>query len=245
MSASCGICSKELVSEKEIACDLCRKVMHSVCAGLSIAEMQCLKSRDRKVSFYCAVCSDFEQQLHNLTSLVHDLQNEIKELKKKTASGMDMDIFDREAVIQEVMDREWRTESIMFFNVPEETSGDKNCQVADDVVTCKNILSTLTGPIRPIRLGRYDPSKSNRKRPIKITPRSNGQVNRAIRNYKHLKCSTVFKLVNVSKDKTPQQIVLYRRVREELHARKSTGESDIYIKYIRDIPKIVKSRPLN
>ncbi|GJQ70185.1 hypothetical protein Trydic_g22645 [Trypoxylus dichotomus] len=134
--------------------------MHSVCAGLSRAEMQCLKSRDRKISFYCSVCSDFKQKLknlHNFTSLVHDLQNEIKELKKKTASGMDMDIFDREAVIQEVMDRDRREENIIFLNVPEETSGDKNCQVAADVVTYKNILSTLdvvlTGLIRPIRLG--------------------------------------------------------------------------------------------
>ncbi|GJQ85241.1 hypothetical protein Trydic_g13080 [Trypoxylus dichotomus] len=94
------------------------------------------------------------------------------------------------------MDMDRRKENIIFFNVPEETCGDKNCQVAADVVTCKNILSTLdvvlTGPIRPIRLGRYDPSKSNRKRPIKITLESNDQVNRTIRNYKHLKSSTDF-----------------------------------------------------
>ncbi|GJQ81419.1 hypothetical protein Trydic_g18283 [Trypoxylus dichotomus] len=69
---------------------------------------------------------------------------------------MDMDIFDREAVLQKVMDKDRRKENIIFINVPEETSGDKNCQTAADVVTCKNILSTLdvvlTGPIRPIRL---------------------------------------------------------------------------------------------
>ncbi|GJQ77111.1 hypothetical protein Trydic_g23680 [Trypoxylus dichotomus] len=112
---------------------------------------------------------------------------------------MDMDVFDRDAVIQKEMDGDMRKENIIFFKVAEETSGDKDCPMAADVVTFKSMLSTLdivlTGPIRPNRLGKYDPFKSDRKRPIKITHESNDQVNRAIRNLKPL---TDFKLVNVS-----------------------------------------------
>ncbi|GJQ85574.1 hypothetical protein Trydic_g5888 [Trypoxylus dichotomus] len=89
-----------------------------------------------------------------------------------------MDVFDRESVLQEV---------ITFSNVPGETSGDREGHVGADVVTCINILSTLdivlTGLLKPARLGK-DPPKSD-------------QVNRAIRNYKHLKPSTDFNLVNI------------------------------------------------
>ncbi|GJQ65908.1 hypothetical protein Trydic_g4008 [Trypoxylus dichotomus] len=99
----------------------------------------------------------------------------------------------------------------------------------------------LTGPIKPIHLGKYDPTRSGRERPIIITLESSDQVNRAIPNHKHLKSSTNFKLVNISKERTPEQIALHCWVRKELLARQTAGKSDIYIKHLRDIPKIVKS----
>ncbi|GJQ69579.1 hypothetical protein Trydic_g6675 [Trypoxylus dichotomus] len=69
------------------------------------------------------------------------------------------------------MDRNRSKKNIVFFNASEETFGGKNCRVATDVVTCKNMLSRLdvvfTDPIKSIRLGKYD--SSNKETPTDVT----------------------------------------------------------------------------
>lgn len=252
MSIQCSICSKDLSPEKEVACDLCKHFVHSVCSGLSRLETQCLKSKDRKITFYCPECSDFKAQLknmHTLTKLVQDLRDEVNTLKRNAAHDVEGDVYQTEKVVQELMDRERRKNNIVLFNITEANAGDKNDQVAADVTTCKEILSVLgvspNIPIKPVRLGKFDPTKADRKRPIKIDLGDTVLVDKVIRNCKHLRTSTTFNSVGISKDRTPSQTAFYHKVRQELLRRKDAGETNIFIKYVKDMPTIVKSKSLN
>ncbi|KAI4459536.1 zinc finger phd-type [Holotrichia oblita] len=146
MNMHCKICSKDVSPEKEVACDLCKQFVHSVCSGLSRLETQCLKSKDRRITFYCPECTDFKLQLknmHTLTKLVQDLRDEVDALKKKAGHRVEEDVYETERVVQELLDRERRKENIVLFNVAEINAGSRSDQVNGDVTICKEVLSIL------------------------------------------------------------------------------------------------------
>lgn len=92
--------------------------------------------------------------------------------------------------------------------------------------------------MKPVRLGKYDATKNN-PRPIKISLRDEATVHNFIRKAKTLRDRETFKNVNISLDRTPRQIEYYRTVKNELIQRSSEGETNLQIKYVRGIPKIV------
>lgn len=58
--------------------------------------------------------------------------------------------------------------------------------------------------------------------------------------------STEFKSITIRDDKTPEEICFLNSLREQLKTRKSAGEVDITIKYIKGVPSIVPcSTPKN
>lgn len=248
MSAFCGMCKTDLSPEKEIACDLCHSYIHTTCAGLSRTEVLCLKSKERKLTFYCTECSDFKAQLKNLQalkSLVDDLKAEVDILKGRGSPGLNVSMVETEVIIREMSEREKRKNNIILFNIPEEMNGHKNDQIAADKSTAQKIASVLDIPLmdpNPIRLGKFDMSKSNRKRPIKLMLANSEYVIKALRNSKKLKLVQEFASVGVSRDRTPYQQQLWRNARQELVRRREAGETDIIIKYIKDVPTIVKAK---
>lgn len=253
MSVNCSVCCQDLNPENEIFCDLCRGFVHTTCSDLSRNEIQYLKTKNRRLTYYCVSCSDFKQQLkkiHDLTSLVSTLQNEIHELKEqnkiRVISDVDSeapDIFKMEKIVQEVTEREKRKNNLIIFNVPELDNGSRTDQIAADTVTVVDILRVVdisSDRISPIRLGKFDSTKQNRKRPIKITLPSWDDVITALRRNGRLKDSEKYKSIFLSKDRTPFQTSLYKTLKVQLSQRLAAGETGIAIKYVRDIPTIVK-----
>ncbi|KAI4470696.1 glutathione s-transferase n-terminal domain [Holotrichia oblita] len=173
MSINCNICSRDLNPDNEISCDLCRGFVHTTCSDLSRIEIQCLKAKIRKLTYYCVSCSDFKQQLkkvHELTSLVCTLQNELRELKEQRnnndCSKVDKDIpdvFMMEKIVQEVAEREKRRNNLIIFNVPELEGGSKADQVAADVALVTDILQ-----VADISLARATPTRLGSEQPPKI-----------------------------------------------------------------------------
>lgn len=249
MSLACSSCKENVAPDKEVICDLCRYRFHATCVGVSRTEAQCLRGKDRKVTFYCPNCSDFKLQLrnlHDLTATVTHLQKEIEQIRERAVQGSpkeNMDVFETENIIHEVAERERRKNNLIIFNVPEESSGTKNSQISADVATVGEIFQTLnisSTDAKPLRLGKFDPSKSDRKRPLKITLPDVQDVKKALKNYKNLREVDKFKTFYLSKDKTPFQVNLYRKARKELLDRRAAGEHDVRIKYVNDVPRIVK-----
>nr|CAI5819648.1 unnamed protein product [Callosobruchus analis] len=109
------------------------------------------------------------------TKILKSLQTEVKELKSlidKRASTSES--FHFEEVVQEVFHRNQRKNNLIIYGVQEnqslQTSADKNQNF--DKNQAKQVLEALsyvgdTGVLKPVRLGRYDPTKSS-SRPLKI-----------------------------------------------------------------------------
>lgn len=250
MSINCSACKGDLAPDSEIICDLCRQSSHATCVGVTRTEAQCLRNKNRKVTFYCPSCSDFKlqlQNLHNLTKTVDSLQKEVERLRERTGDERHarcVDACAAEDIIREVAERDARKNNLIIFNVHELDSGTKADQVTADVAIVGEIFDALNVSLpvpKPNRLGRFDPSKADRKRPIKITLPDVGDVTKALKNSRNLREVDKLRAFSLSKDRTPFQVGLYRRVREELLDRRAAGERDIRIRYVNDVPKIVKA----
>ncbi|GJQ80726.1 hypothetical protein Trydic_g9321 [Trypoxylus dichotomus] len=248
---TCAICNNGLTPEKEITCDMCRSYIHTTCSGLSRTELQCLKIKDRKLSFHCPTCSDLKLQLvklHELTSTVGALESELRILKESmTSRDVKIDpikVPDVECIIQEVSDRQRRKNNIILYNVSENVRNNRNDQVAADMELVGELLQMLdvsVDNLRTIRLGKFDSSRTDMKRPIKVCLPDGDIASKAFQRRQKLRTSDKFKNVFLVKDKTPMQLKLYREARQELLTRKAAGETDVYIKYINDVPKVVKA----
>ncbi|GJQ79167.1 hypothetical protein Trydic_g14700 [Trypoxylus dichotomus] len=248
---SCAICNNGLTPEKEITCDMCRNYIHTTCSGLSRTELQYLKNKDRKLSFHCPTCSDLKLQLvklHELASTVGALESELRTLKESmTSRDVKIDpikVPDVECIIQEVSDRQRRKNNIILYNVSENVLNNRNDQVAADMELVGELLQMLdvsVDNLRTIRLGKFDSSRTDMKRPIKVCLPDGDIASKAFQRRQKLRTSDKFKNVFLVKDKTPMQLKLYREARQELLTRKAAGETDVYIKYINDVPKVVKA----
>lgn len=132
----------------------------------------------------------------------------------------------------------------MFFGLPETANSSNNNSTADKEAVTK-ILKYLQpnadfNSVTPFRLGKYDPSRP-KPRPIKVKLSSEELLYSCLKNGKKLKSHTDFSQIIISNDRTPLQQEEYRSRRAELQQRINNGETDIKIKYIKGIPKIVSS----
>ncbi|GJQ76559.1 hypothetical protein Trydic_g2256 [Trypoxylus dichotomus] len=77
---------------------------------------------------------------------------------------------DVECIIQEVSDRQRRKNNIILYNVSENVLNNRNDQVAADMELVGEQLQMLdvsVDNLRTIRLGKFDSSRTDMKRPIK------------------------------------------------------------------------------
>lgn len=250
-SFNCEFCKLLVQPDDQITCDLCRTALHVPCAGLSRADAQYAKTKNRKLSFFCSQCSDFKSQLfkiQELTSLVNSLQSEVRELKDKLSSKVPssqergMDFLGAEKVINEVSDRERRRNNLMFFNVPELPNVSRSDQASADINSVGEVFSAMNVVadfINPVRLGKYDPTNNQLKRPLRITLSRSDLIPDILRKSGKLKSCDKFKTFFIAKDRTPMQTAYFKSIKAQLDTRIASGESDIGIRFFQDVPRIV------
>lgn len=149
-------------------------------------------------------------------------------------------------VANETNDRQSRKNNFIIYNSTELRNGTKEEQYAADRAIVIDILKSLNfqeEAISVTRLGKFDSSAVSKKRPIKVKLLSDTNISAIIRNFNTLKINESFKDLSVSPDRTPFQCNLYKKVKNDLLERKRNGESNITIKHINGIPKIVMTRP--
>jgi len=126
-----------------------------------------------------------------------------------------------------------RFRNIILFNIPESAMQSN----ADDKNTISNIfqrIGVLVDPINCLRLGKL----SNNCRPVRVTLPNQHDVFDDLKNKRKLSDLANFKNISISSDKTLLQRKHLKNIINELNARKTSGETNLFIKYINGLPVI-------
>lgn len=244
MGVPCKCCNKMSEAHQLLTCCVCTGQFNHTCAGLTISEVRIIKSK-KSLSWTCAECEGMGSDINSLKAVIISLRDEVKVIKNnlQTAEScsFDRDLF-LEEVIQELDDRNKRKRNVLIFGLNEQSSSMAAQEVKiNDTRAVQDVLRSLSpdsnAHYEVQRLGRADPAKS---RPLKVTFQDENVAIDFIKRARELRNNVRFKNVFLSPDRTPRQMSHYRELRKQLTSRISTGETDIVIKYIHGIPKIVK-----
>jgi len=102
--------------------------------------------------------------------------------------------------------------------------------VIDSIITGGNIR-----PSKVIRLGIYD---KNNPRPIKALFSTPADVFEILKSKRKLLSLQLPSTIGISTDRTLYQRNYMKKLRDELESRRTNGEIDLIIKYIRGTPTI-------
>ncbi|KAJ3641612.1 hypothetical protein Zmor_028109 [Zophobas morio] len=239
---TCTCCGKNAEPHKMVSCCISSKSFKIECVDVSNTEARKIHQKSG-LSWTCKCCSQVGNDINELKEVTVALQNEIKLLKSAISTRSQSptnSLLDIEKIIQEISEREKRKCNIIIYGNNEENNTSKDEQSAVDTVFVKDVLSSLSvtdnDNIKPIRLGKFDATKTDRRRPIKIILPSENSVISVLRMSKELKKSTRFNNISITRDRTPMQLELYRNTKIELNQRIANGESNLRIRYDRGIP---------
>lgn len=127
------------------------------------------------------------------------------------------------------------------MGIPELNNKNTNTRKQYDEEQIKKLTTSLyeasPKPDLLIRLGRYIP---NKPRPIKVCFNNNETPKLLLRNKTKLPEN-----IKIYSDQTPSQKLYLDSLKTELYRRIGNGETNIVIKYIKGVPKIVKNDQKN
>lgn len=241
----CVDCSKKISADEEIKCDYCHKSYHTLCSKLSRAEAACLKAADRSVLYNCSFCKNqpnLIKVVNELKELVTALQQEVKELKSKKSTNPDSTILQQNEIINEIYERERRANNIVLYNIEDKELENPEDKLAKDKEKVINIIKSLAPDIsleniKIHRLGKI--VTKNKPRPVKVCMNSRDDAFVVVKNRRKLRERR--EKVFVSFDETDMQRKIFKEVHNEFKNRRDNdGEKDIFIKYIKGLPTIIK-----
>lgn len=220
-------------------------MFNNSCVGVSTSEVRIINSK-RSISWDCAACEKMGNDMKSLKSALVLLQSEIKELKaqislKPTQPSFSNDSF--EDIVHELEERQARKKNIIVVGLPEQSSTvSRERRVQSDLERVSTILAHVSADSAVVasvhRLGKFNPNNS-KPRLLKVELSDEKHVKDLLMKSKCLKNSDEYKHIVLFSDKTPRQLEYYRDLKAKLVERISSGETDIGIKYIKGIPKIV------
>lgn len=143
-------------------------------------------------------------------------------------------------LINEILDRQFRANNIILFNLPEVESNTVN-PISDESIL-KQLLKLLQLDIHYNNISRVGIKDASKPRPLKITLPNRNDVFKIFSNQKKLKSNPTWSNLHFSSDRTKMQRDLMSKLRQELLHRRSNGENDLIIKYFKGVPIITKSK---
>ena len=252
----CPNCSLDVSNSSSLPCDACQKPLHLKCIGLSENDVKWTRSKSKAVKVVCSNCNNNISQFKDLKSTIAALQNEIATSITNLRADFEAKLNDLqisinnkqsdrfEDIVTEVTERQNRKQNLIMFGVDEQQveldqvhSSERDQSSVKDILKCIN-PSFDDDNIKIQRLGRRSDTKA---RPIKIILRNDLEVLSFIKNAKTLRNSPEHKKVSISFDKTPRQIDYYKQVKNDMIIRLNNGETNLRIRHVNGIPKIVKS----
>lgn len=150
-------------------------------------------------------------------------------------------ILYNEQIINEVQERNNRQRNIILAGIEEQTSSDPKIRQSLDMAKVMDVITNiLKDPVPPtavFRIGKYD-AKRNRR--IKVCFSTQATAQQLLRNKGDIPAG-----IKMYSDQTPCQQKLMISLQKELARRSQSGETDLTIKYIKGVPKIIKANPKN
>lgn len=239
----CSCCNVSTDIHEIVNCSVCAKPFMIGCVDISRAEARKIHS-NTGFSWCCKGCVVLGNDLNALKKAIVALQDEVSSLRNGLVQQpTSQSLVDVEKIIHEISDRDKRKCNIILFGC-QETCVSNRDQADSDINLIKNMSSTVQLDVVDggiIRLGKYDSTKSDRARPLRITLRSETAVFTALKGFKQAKESGMFDKISMYRDRTPMQIQMHKNAKVELDARLKNGEKDLCIKYNKGIPKIMSS----
>ena len=114
--------------------------MHSDCVGLSRAEVQCLRRKQRRIPFYCEDC-DIVKLVQSLKDQIQRLSDEIDNIKKEVSPVSSIDkILSEDDIIKGILERKQKAVNTIVYNLPESGKETSTKRANDDVNECINII---------------------------------------------------------------------------------------------------------
>lgn len=226
-----------------VTCSICKSLYFHSCVDLSTSEVRAIKSK-KGLKWTCQNCANIGDGLNDLKAIVLALQKEIESLKSIKVDPPNNNCnLDYEEIIQEINERNVRKRNVVVFGLPENSNLSSADRKVRDLNAVTNVLRYLsptydTSNINQFRLGKFDATKTS-ARPIKIILNDEQLVHELIRNAKQLQNHDTLSGVRISLDRTPRQLEYYRSLKNEMNMRTANGESNLQIKHVRGIPKII------
>lgn len=223
-----------------IKCEGCTFLTHDKCSGLNNSEIKCLGFKNRNLKFFCEACNNGLRDIPELKLLINRLLPEVNELKSQKNNN-NVQNHSEEFIIGEVGERNIRLSNLIFYNVPESNLDNAVGRVNHDSNLVINIIDSIItdGNIRPsivIRLGIHG---KNNPRPIKAVFSTPADVFEILKSKKKFLSLQPPSTIGISSDRTLYQRNSMKKLRNELESRRTNGEIDLIIKYIRGTPTIV------
>jgi hypothetical protein len=193
-----------------------------------INEQQNLKS---DVGDLKAATSNIDKRIEALNTEINSLQNQ---LKPTTSSHTTLNC---EELITEMTERNLRAKNIIVIGIPESISNAAPERLEYDKREVTKIIKAVdeacSEPERTIRLGKHKPGIS---RPLKVCFQAEITAKKILRNKNAVNLDNI----KIYSDQTVSQRIYLKNLKEELNTRIANGESDLLIKYVKDIPRIIK-----
>lgn len=237
----CKCCNQQFEAILMVTCCICKDKFKNSCVDITANEVRTLNS-NKGYDWTCINCRPISQDIKQLKALIIDLQQEIKQLRVERNQPVGECSLDFEEIVSELSERQKRMKNIILFNVIEQDQQKPSAaRIEGDKSHAISILSSIApevpvNDIKPIRLGSFS---ANKIRPIKITLQNEHATVNVFKNAHKLKSHQTYKKVKVSSDKTKRQIEFYKKTKQEMNDRLEAGETNLKIKYINQIPKIV------
>lgn len=196
-----------------------------------------------QVPTYAEILSNFKTETKAIKDDINNL--EIKFAKSKSNdSNQELNTnLDKQAEVEptiyEIQEREKRAANILIFGVKEEKIDNAEERIELQKKSVVNIIKSVnkdvpTENIKIYRLGKYNQDKV---RPIKVTFSSKADALQVLR-YKNKLPTDTGRYIKY--DQTALQREYLKKVLAEMEGRKAKGEVNLKIKYINQIPKIIK-----
>jgi len=169
-----------------------------------------------------------------LNNKISHLELKVQNLEQNASSIPNTTHFD---IINEIVDRQSRSNNIILFNLPEPTNVP---ETKPDIEQLKLIFNEMELNIEPIKFFQLG-NLSTRIRPLKITFNNTKNVFNILRVQPKVRSSSEFKEIRFSSDRTIKQREQMSKLRQELETRHNNGEQNIIIKYIKGNPAIINN----
>lgn len=182
--------------------------------------------------------SNLQNSSDNIDKKIDILEAELNELKSAlpVSTSNVLPPLSCEEIMTEINERNLRSKNIVIVGIPEpDMTTDRHAFNKNEVIKILKMTNNeCPEPLRILRLGKFKPGHS---RPIKVCFATEETAKNILRNKSFVNRNNI----KIFSDQTPKQKQHIQNLKEELEKRSANGERNLIIKYMKGIPKIIKT----